>query len=197
MAAPSSQPATVVSIQPPAQTINVGDTTTVDVQIDNVPDLFGVDLRLSFDPSIVKVVDSNPLVPGDQIEPGPFLDISGGKGFIVENSADNAAGTIIYAATLLSPAPAVNGSGVLIRITFEGLAEGTSQIKLDSVLLSDPKAEEVPATKQDGAISVEEEVPPTETPPTGNVVISGTVEDCWTGAGVGGVTVPSSNHPVT
>ncbi|MFQ5342356.1 MAG: cohesin domain-containing protein, partial [Anaerolineae bacterium] len=70
MAAPDQQTETVVSIQPAAQTINVGDTTTVDVQIDNVSDLFGVDLQISFDPSIVKVVDSNPLVPGDQVEPG-------------------------------------------------------------------------------------------------------------------------------
>ncbi len=187
MAAPDQQTETVVSIQPAAQTINVGDTTTVDVQIDNVSDLFGVDLHISFDPSIVKVVDSNPLVPGDQVEPGAFLDISGGKGFVVDNSADNTAGTITYAATLLSPASPVSGSGPLVRITFEGIAEGNSAITLDSVLLSDAKANEIPATQRDGSITVEQT--PTPPPPTGNVVISGTVEDCLNGAGVGGATV--------
>lgn len=192
IAAPSLQGETTVSIQPATQTINVGDTTTVDVQIANVSDLFGVDLRLSFDPSIVKVVDSNPLVPGDQVEPGAFLDISGGKGFVVENSADNAAGTISYAATLLSPASPVSGSGPLIRITFEGVSEGESAITLESVLLSDAKAQAIQATKQDGSITVREVTP---VPPTGNVVISGTVEDCLTGAGVGGATVRIVESP--
>ncbi|MFQ5593114.1 MAG: LysM peptidoglycan-binding domain-containing protein [Anaerolineae bacterium] len=193
IAAPDQQTETIVSIQPPAQTINVGDTTTVDVQIDNVSDLFGVDLRLSFDPSIVKVVDSNPLVPGDQVEPGAFLDISGGKGFVVDNSADNTAGTITYAATLLSPASPVSGSGPLIRITFEGIGEGTSAIKLDSVLLSDAKANEISAVTRDGSITVERT--PTPQPPTGNVVISGTVEDCLNGTGVGGATVRIVESP--
>ncbi|MFQ5855702.1 MAG: LysM peptidoglycan-binding domain-containing protein [Anaerolineae bacterium] len=190
IAAPSHQVnGTVVSVQPASQTISVGDTTTVDVQIENVSNLFGVDLRLSFDPSIVRVVDSNPLVPDDQVEPGAFLDISGGKGFIVQNSADNTAGKISYAATLLSPAAPVSGSGQLIRITFEGIAEGTSAVTLESVLLSDSKAEEIPATKQDGSIRVIKEVTPTAPPPTGNVIIKGTVQDCLTGAGVGGATV--------
>lgn len=190
-AAPSRQGETLVSIQPAAQTIQVGETTTVDVQIQNVDNLFGIDLRLTFDPSIVNVVDSNPLVPGEQVEPGAFLDISEGKGFVVDNSADNTTGEIAYIATLLSPASPVSGSGTLIRITFEGVAEGTSPVTLESVLLSDAKAEQIPATTEDGSITVEEgggDV--TVTPePVGNVVISGTVQDCRTGAGVGGATV--------
>ncbi len=193
MAAPSRQGEAIVSIQPAAQTINVGETATVDVQIDNVDNLFGVDLRLSYDPSVVAVVDSNPLVPGEQVEPGPFLDISEGKGFVVDNAADNTAGTVTYIATLLSPASPVSGSGALIRIAFEGIAEGTSDIELDSVLLSDAKAEQIPATSRGGSISVEKGP---ETPePTGNVVISGTVQDCLTGAGVGGATVRIVESP--
>lgn len=191
MAAPSRQAETAVSIQPATQSLKVGDTTTVEVRIDNVDNLFGVDLRLGFDPSVVTVVDSNPLVPGEQIEPGPFLDISEGKGFVVDNSADNTAGTITYIATLLSPTSPVAGSGALIRITFEGVAEGSSPITLESVLLSDAKAEQIPATSQDGSIDVEvdgdDEV--------GNVVISGTVQDCLTGAGVGGATVRIVESP--
>jgi LysM repeat protein len=193
MAAPSQQSETTVSIQPATQTIHVGETTTVDVQIDNVSNLFGVDLRLSFDPSIVKVVDSNPLVDGVQVEPGAFLDISGGKGFVVDNSADNTAGTINYAATLLSPADPVSGGGPLIRITFEGVGEGESSITLDSVMLSDAKAAEIPAATQNGSITVRG-IEPT-VPPSGNVIISGTVEDCLTGAGVGGATVRIVESP--
>lgn len=196
MAAPNRQGETIISIQPATQTIGLGETTTVDVQVQNVSNLFGVDLRLSFDPSIVQVVDSNPLVPDNQVEPGAFLDISGGKGFVVENSADNTAGTIAYAATLLSPAEPVSGSGPLIRITFQGVAPGTSAVTLESALLSDSEAEQIPATRQDGSITVKEITPtPTPTPKVGNVVISGTVQDCLTGAGVADATVRIVESP--
>lgn len=198
MAAPSQQAEAIVSIQPASQTIKVGETTTVDVQIENVSNLFGVDLRLSFDPDVVKVVDSNPLVPDVQVEPGMFLDISGGKGFVVENTADNTAGTIAYAATLLSPASPVSGDGPLLRITFEGAAAGESAVTLESVLLSDSKAQEITASTQDGSITVTapEEPTPTPTPvEDGNVVITGKVEDCLTGAGVEGATVHVKESP--
>lgn len=191
MAAPGQQGGTNVSIQPATQTIGIGETTTVEVQIQDVSDLFGVDLRLSFDPSVVKVVDSNPLAEGDQVEPAEFLDISEGQGFVVENTADNTAGTITYAATLLSPAEPVSGSGPLLRITFEGLAEGDSAVILESALLSNSDAQQIPTTTQDGSITVKEAAPPTDTPTpvAGNVVISGSVQDCVTGAGVAGASV--------
>jgi LysM repeat protein len=194
IAAPAQQNGVNVKIQPDSQTIQVGDTTTVDVQVENVSNLFGVDLQLSFDPSIVQVVDSNPLVPGVQIEPGSFLDISGGNGFVVDNSVDNTAGTITYAATLLAPAAPVSGSGPLVRITFEGVAEGESSVMLTSVLLSDDKAQPIEASTADGRIIVEGEgvpptKPPTEVPGEGNVVVSGTVQSCLDGGGVSGATV--------
>lgn len=182
---------TVVSVQPSTQTIGTGDTAIVEIQVADVSDLFGADLTIRFDPAILQVIDANPLVPGVQVEPGAFLDISGGKGFVVKNEADNTTGTINYAATLLSPAPAVSGTGPIVRIAFQGTAPGTSSVKLESVQLSDSSANPIQATIKDGSVTVVTAPPttPPTVPPGGNVLITGVVQDCTTGAGVGGAVV--------
>jgi len=144
-----------IQVVPAVDTIvPVGETGIVDIHVDDVIDLFSVDIIVKFDPGILQVVDANPFMEDTQVDPGDFLDITEGKGFFVENTADNNTGTIVYAATLLSPEPPVSGSGVLISIEFEGLAEGEDDIILYSVLLSDLEAEAIPAEKVNGIITV-------------------------------------------
>jgi hypothetical protein len=93
--------------------------------VGDVTNLFGIELELTFDPSIVEVV-------GAQLTPGscPIPD------FVVVNEAS--AGTIRYAATSLSPSPPCSPGGVVASITFEGLAAGTSPVSFTSWLLADP-----------------------------------------------------------
>ncbi len=152
-----------VSLVPASATINIGETVAVEIRISNVSNLFGADVRLTFDPDVLEVVDANSLVPGVQIAPGNFPDISGGRGFVAENSVNN--GNIGYAVTLLSPATPVSGAGTLATITFRGKNPGTSNISFTSVLLSDPNANQIPAASSGGSITVGVAVPsPTSTP---------------------------------
>ena len=144
--------ATAVRIDPPQASVYASNTVTVDIRIEDVTDLYGAEVHLSFDPARIEVVDADPARPGTQIQEGTFPDP--GQGFVATNNTDNSAGTIDYAMTLLSPAPAVSGSGVVASITFHGKAEGTSPIAFVSVLLSDPSANEIPATSEDGSITV-------------------------------------------
>ena len=120
-------------IELPEATLAFSTDFTVDIMVSDVTGLSGVELGLTFDPSIVAVVDADPGTPGIQIQPGgcPTPD------FVVENSADNTTGTISYAATSLSPSLPCDGGGVIASITFHGLAEGTSQVHFESWLLSD------------------------------------------------------------
>jgi LysM repeat protein len=153
-----------VSLDPSTTTVSVGETLIVNIQIQDVTDLFGADVRLQYDPTIVEVVDANTLVPGTQISSGNFPDISGGKGFVAQNTVNSEEGTIGYAMTLLSPAPSVSGSGTLASITFRGKASGSSNISFTSVLLSDASANQIPASKSDGVITVGSGPAPTLTP---------------------------------
>ena len=158
---------TVVRVVPASQYLTLGGVTTVDIRIENVTDLFGADVRLSFDPTKLAVQDANSAIAGVQIEVGTFPDPSGGQGFVALNSADNSTGQIAYAVILLSPASPVSGSGVLARVTFQAIGEGTSSIAFTSATLSDPQANPIAVTTEGGQIIVTPvpTVTPTPTPP--------------------------------
>jgi len=155
LAGPLAQGGATVTISPPDGTVVCGNNVTVDVRINDVTGLYGVDFRISYDPAVVEVVDANPAAPGVQIQPGTFPDVSGGRGLIQVNSVDVGTGTISYAATLINPTPPEAGtSGVAAQITFRGLAAGSSPIEFTSVLLSDQPARPIQAVPVDGSLTV-------------------------------------------
>jgi hypothetical protein len=152
-------------ISPPDHELVVGSVVTVEVRVENVSNLYGADVQLQFNPSVVEVVDANPN-PGIQIYPGPFPDVVS-QGFVAANSADNGTGDVRYAGTLLRPATPVSGSGVLARIVFRGLAAGVSPIHFANAALSDPDGFSINAGTADGMLHVRQPDTPT---PTGTSV---------------------------
>jgi uncharacterized repeat protein (TIGR01451 family) len=139
-------------VEPELSEVPVGGTATVDLVIDDVADLFGASLEITFNPASVQVLDDDPTTPGVQITPGscPSPD------FIVQNSADNALGTVNYDLTSLSPSPPCNGTGVLASISFTGVITGTSPVHFSEWLLSDTNGGPIPAVVQDGFLEVVE-----------------------------------------
>ncbi|MFQ5593113.1 MAG: LysM peptidoglycan-binding domain-containing protein [Anaerolineae bacterium] len=159
----AAQGSAAILLDPSAATVGVAETVVVNIRVQDVIDLFGADVRLEYDPEIVEVVDANTLVPGTQISSGDFPDISGGKGFVAQNTVNPDEGTIGYAMTLLSPTEPVSGSGTLASITFRGKAQGNSDVSFTSALLSDVSANQIPASKTGGAITVTSGAAPTPT----------------------------------
>ncbi len=152
---------TIVLVDPPSQSVDVGQTVSVNVKVDSVTNLYGVDVRLSFDKAKLEVQDANGSMAGIQVEPGSFLNPA--LGFMAENSADNTAGEVRYVFTLTAPAPAASGSGVLARITFKAKASGTAAITLSEVILLDDQVQPIAATLMDGSVTV---LPPSGATPT-------------------------------
>lgn len=154
----------MVSIEPASQEIAIGGTTTAEVRIRDVTDLYGAEVHLSFDPAVMEVVDANLDAGGVQVELGDFLS----PGFVAQNRADNAAGTIDVSLTQVDPSEPVSGAGTLALITFRGKRAGVSSVGFVGVMLSDRNGVEIPASVQDGLVAVraEAELPsPTFTPP--------------------------------
>ncbi len=143
---------TAVLVHPPSQSVNLNELAGVDVEVDSVTNLYGVDLRLSFDAARLEVQDADPAMAGVQVEPGSFLDP--GQGFVAENSADNTTGTVRFVFTLMYPAPPASGSGALARITFKAKATGTAAVTLTQVDLADDQVEPIAAALTDGAITI-------------------------------------------
>jgi hypothetical protein len=131
--------------------IGQGSTGTVAVTGEDVSDLYGAEIRLSFDPAVVEVVDIDPAKDGVQVGPGGFLD----KGFVATNTADNAKGTVWYAATQLNPSEPKSGQGEILIVTFRGRKAGArSDVAIRSATLANRSGEVIPATLVGGEVRV-------------------------------------------
>jgi len=163
---------TIVLVNPPSQSVNQNATVTVEVKIDSVTDLYGVDLRLTFDAAKLEALDANTSLSGVQVEQGAFMNPA--QGFMASNVVDNTAGTVQYAFALLSPAPAVTGSGVLIRITFRAKAAGNALVTLNSATLSNNQALPITSTLANGSITIVPVASPTAAPTAAPTAVPGT-----------------------
>jgi len=141
---------TVVRLDPPSVQIDPGETTTIDIIIQDVEGLYGGDVQLAFDPTVIEILDADPIAPGIQIQTGtaPSPD------WRVKNEADNTTGRIWYAVLQLNPTLPFTGTGTMASITLRGLAEGSTALAFTYHLLGNRDGEEIPATTQDGSVTV-------------------------------------------
>lgn len=130
-----------LSFQPSNVSLAVGADTWITVRINNVSNLYAVDVRLSFDPTVIQVLDAS-AAAGINIEPGsfPLPEI------IVKNEVNNSVGDIWYVVSQQSPTPPVNGSGTLARIHIRGLANGTTTIRFVGHSFATPDGIRIPTT---------------------------------------------------
>jgi len=140
----------VVRPDPATLTIAAGQTQTVAVVVVGVVDLYGIDVRASFDPALIEIVDDDPARDGVQLTPGTIPQ----PDFVALNAADNAAGTLRYATTQVNPTPPVSGDGVVFTLQVRGKAVGVSPLHIDLVEMANRSGELLPVTTQDGAITV-------------------------------------------
>jgi hypothetical protein len=146
----AAQSQTVLRIVPQTLKIRVGEVATVDLTVEQVSDLFGAQVHLTFDPAVLEVVDADTSEEGIQVEPGtlPTPD------FVVQNIADNQAGTIDYALTQLKPSEPRSGDGLLARVTFRGKKAASTQILLEQFMLADVEGKAIEALPQHAQVRV-------------------------------------------
>jgi hypothetical protein len=147
LAAASGRPAgaslaTTVSVTPASGTYAAGMVVQVTVRVDNVTDLYGADVQLTFDPARMEVLDANAGLPGVQVTPKHELLAAG---LVAQQTADNTAGTIDYAVTQVDPAPPASGSGALFAFDARMLTTGTVDITVTEHELATKGADVIPA----------------------------------------------------
>jgi hypothetical protein len=121
---PASGP--TVCVQPGSQSIARGTDTTVDIAIDNAPQVGAFQLAFAADPGIVDIVS---------VSVGPFLG-STGRGVTCVHPATPAGTLSFYCNTLGTSPPGASDSGILAVITLHGSAAGASSLTLQSVTLA-------------------------------------------------------------
>jgi hypothetical protein len=135
-------------LNPASSTTAVGGTRDIMVQLENVANVFGAEIALSFDPTILAVVDADPGTPGVQI----FTGSCPAPDFVLTNEADNSLGTIGYILTQLSPTPPCDG-GKVATIRFVCLTEGIGQVAFTSYVVSDDDYNEIPVFPQGASLT--------------------------------------------
>jgi len=144
-----SEPAdpTIVSISPSAQTVEKGETFTVDVYVEPSEPIIGVSFdHLYFDASLVH---ANSVTEGDLFDPHATFFIAG--------AIDNGAGEIGLTSGVTVPVQTVTDPGTFCTIEFTAQQQlGTSDLDLEGVLVSDAGGSPTPITVNDGEVTVEE-----------------------------------------
>ncbi len=141
---------TGLRLVPATDALGVDEAGDVEIHLDNVGNLYGLQLHVQFDPTKLQVQDADQAQEGIQIAPGvlPAPD------FAVRNVVDNKQGTIDYAVVQLSPRQPAQGSGVVATIHFQGVSKGDSPLTLQQVRLADPDGHELPVQILDAQFRV-------------------------------------------
>lgn len=118
-----------------------GSSATLEVHIQDADQVYGFDVRFSFDPDVIEM---------QEIRLGEFVD----PGFVLVNAVDNVNGTAQYAMTQLNPSPARDGSGVLLRLILRGINTGGSPVAFTAVQLARRDGSVQPSGWQNGWVDV-------------------------------------------
>jgi len=113
-------------------------TKTISVNVENAPLIYGADIRLSFDPAMLEVVE---------MEAGSFIDRE--QGLILQEGHDNQKGSVDYALALRHPAPPVEGAGTLLSVTFQAKSAGQASVRLEQGQFGTQKGEVIDASLGD------------------------------------------------
>jgi hypothetical protein len=151
----------IVRPDPLVAVVYVGGQVVVNLYVQDVVNLYGADIRISFDPAVLQVVDADPSVLGVQIQPLSSFLI---PDFVVRKKACNAVdptdpdcqvgGVVWYAVTQLNPSTPVSGSGPLAAVTFKRLQPGTTVLKVTHNQLADRFGALIPSSSQNGVVEL-------------------------------------------
>ena len=133
--------------EPRIRTITgIGQKDTMTVLLSNFSNVAGIEIELSFDPAVISVVDLNEGQAGVQIAVGNCPPPNG-----FDMDVDNEDGTIFYLAYLISPTPTCSNGYVTI-ITFECVNAGTSEVRFENAVVSDPDGDDIAHDLQNGSV---------------------------------------------
>jgi len=152
---------TIVALEPETINTQVGSEIEVSVVVRDVESLYGLEIRVLFDASLLQVVDVNPDLDGVQVAEGEFPH----PDFVARNEADNADGVVWYVATQLNPRDPANGTGTVTTIRFSATAAGTAFLSFETAQLVDDRAVGMTAGTGGGQVIIASAAGDTPVPP--------------------------------
>ncbi len=145
----SSQSSTIVKVESSTSAPSLGQPFIVTISIVNVQNLYGLDVGLTWDASVLKVTNVETKLGVESFADGVLHTSSNSPPiFIAENNLTQREGKYQLTATSTAPAPAFSGSGTIAKITFAPISKGTSELNLQSDLSDFPPADRDPRVSE-------------------------------------------------
>jgi hypothetical protein len=139
---------TSISLYPSQITVCKGETFSVNITVNNVTDMYGWELKLYWNNTILTCTKAEVYVPAVWGED----NTKAGAG--IQNTFNTTYGRYWKAVSALSPAPAFNGSMTIATLTFEAKATGTSVLDFQETKLSDNQASAISHSATDGSVTI-------------------------------------------
>jgi len=162
----NASPATVVKVEPHSSVVSVGESFTINITVTDVQNLFGVQVTLYWDPSILQVSKVNVRLGVESHPDGILHEIpQTAPIYFYKNEIAQVEGNYTLAASSTAPASSFNGSGNIVRITFNVINVGSCSLNLETKLASKPRPGEgslpIEHSKIDGFFGQEAQQPTT------------------------------------
>ncbi len=165
-----AQGTTTVSVVPQMSTSIMDETFTVNVTVSNVQNLFGLELTVNWNASVLQLVTANARL-GIEAYPDGVLhgsrlnfdvnSLVAGDIYVEDNSTAQSTGQYRLAAACVGSSDAFTGTGNIVTLTFKVNALGNSAIDIQSELADKPVSGDTsnPITHTDVDGSVEAVIP--------------------------------------
>ena len=126
--------------------VAIGETFTISVVVSDVENLYGFDVKLRWDPTIVEYVSHVVMTPVESYEAGILHD----PVLLVKDEVDPATGTYWVACASMSPAEPFGGNGAFFTMTFKLVSPlNGPPFELVLGMLSDNKGQSIVANVHD------------------------------------------------
>ncbi len=140
--------------------VEVGDTFTVDLRVENIDNLAGWQADIGFNRTVLKALN---------VAEGDFLAQGGGETFFKNGTINNTTGKLTGLRGVQLSKGDMNRYGTLLSVTFKAVAQGKSQLTAANFQAGSNRGEKIPATPQElvivvgGGAPAAPEVPPDKT----------------------------------
>lgn len=129
----TAAPSGTLAMNPTNNALDIGETVAVTLDLASGVDIHAVQLGITYNPSVVQVVDADLAAAGTQILPGPFPG-SDTDGAVLQNSVS---GGIINYQYELNASNEVSGSGTMATVQFLAVANGNANLAWTTRILRD------------------------------------------------------------
>lgn len=149
---------TIVSCQPAAASISIGESTELTLNIENVVNFYGYKLTLAYDPALIEIHDGDTVREGVNTQLGDFV-----KQDLVELNEIVYSGELLLNVKQVAPAAALSGSGELATVLLQGNANGIARFWLSDVFLYDVNGTEIAYETRNCSLEIAGQPIPTPT----------------------------------